>query len=147
MILRSFSDYAILVEFDPVNAVAKKISPSGRASSRADWNVCGVFGELAGALVSLYRAKGVIYLQIDGDAYLLDENVSVSYQKSASTCSLAVKSLLPDGKGCRVDYPAPEVIGAVGEDPTPFVDEEDFDFGLMIFNVASDAERRWRMYR
>jgi hypothetical protein len=41
----------------------------------------------------------------------------------------------------------PEPIVAPEDDPTPFAEAEDFDFGLFIANVANDAERRSAIYR
>ncbi len=33
----------------------------------------------------------------------------------------------------------------IKDDPTPFVDEEDFDFGLFLSNVAKDESRQRRL--
>ena len=46
-----------------------------------------------------------------------------------------------------LEYALPEPIVPPENDPTPFADAEDFDFGLFLANVASDPGRRDRIYR
>jgi len=46
-----------------------------------------------------------------------------------------------------VDYGVADQPVPVSADPTPFVEDEDFDFGLFVTRVLGDSERRGRMYR
>lgn len=43
-------------------------------------------------------------------------------------------------------YQRPTIDPPLKYDPTPFVDEEDFDFCLFVYNVANDPGRKARIY-
>ena len=44
-------------------------------------------------------------------------------------------------------YNRPRIDPPLELDPTPFVEEEDFDFCLFLLNVLSDPGRKERIYR
>jgi hypothetical protein len=44
------------------------------------------------------------------------------------------------------EYNAPKLDIPLENDPTPFVEEEDFDFLLFVNNVLKDKARRERIY-
>ena len=43
-------------------------------------------------------------------------------------------------------YQRPALDPPLKYDPTPFVEEEDFDFCLFVYNVANDPGRKARIY-
>jgi hypothetical protein len=102
---------------------------------------------MGGSLVALYRSGNEIYLQIDRRVRRLDGSVSVVLQRTGSACSMEIISNEPGCQSLKLVYATPSTVVPITEDPTPFSEEEDFDFGLLIANVATDAERRSRIYR
>lgn len=50
-----------------------------------------------------------------------------------------------NGSVAEVSYRRPTPWPPPGDDPTPFVEEEQFDFGLFVHNVIGDAARQERL--
>lgn len=105
----------------------------------------GRFGFLSGLLVCLYRAEDGLWLRIGGRAARLADDVKPTWSPSDPLVTLA----LLDGPDvlAKVDYaPGPEWGPPLSDDPTPFVEAEDWDFGLWIVNIATTPERAARMF-
>jgi hypothetical protein len=57
------------------------------------------------------------------------------------------RPIAPAATRCfTLEYKLQEPIVALEDDPTPFAEPEDFDFGLVVANVANDEGRRSRIY-
>src|SRR4051812_43708181 len=65
MLLQSYRSFDTLGDYDP--ATGKLITLRRHAQShRAGRDIVGVFDELGGSRLLLYRLGGVLYLQVDG---------------------------------------------------------------------------------
>lgn len=142
MILECNDDFDQLAELDPETASVQFWSRKQHPELTA--SVAGCFSKVNGTMVSLYRVNGLLYFRIGDQEFEITED-------SSST-------LVPDGKhrvfqlhqgentlvNLRYLTPQPEIPLSI--DPTPFVEEEHFDFLLFMHNVLTVAGRRSRVW-
>lgn len=140
MRVHSHDRYLDVGEFDPLTGelVESVRDPAGYADGPS-----GHYARLAGTLVVLYRDRDDLWLRIGNTAQSLDqERASVVCERTGSASRL---SLSVDGRElATVEYPAGE--GGGPDDPTPFAEPKDFDFGLFVKNVLHDERRRRGIY-
>lgn len=75
-----------------------------------------------------------------GDRLLPLDGTEIRHGSDGTSCALAIGEL-------TLRYPIPPEWAGLGSDLTPFVELEDFDFGLFVANVANDRARAERLYR
>jgi hypothetical protein len=105
----------------------------------------GHIAQLHGRILCLYRRGGVLHFRVDGEDFELTKNTSVNLERVRHDTNRIIVTqegtlLFSWTYQRRVVFPPLEL------DPTPFVEEEDFDFCLFVYNVANDPERRERIY-
>lgn len=139
MILQSFDHFDQIAQFDPVNGSLER---GPRLKSPGAHAADGWFSDLGHVSVLLYREDGGLWLGVGEERFDLtgDSGIVVRWQRGAST---ALLSITRGEEQCVVRYPVGPVVSA--DDPTPFAEDEDFDFGLFVANVLSDAERLERV--
>jgi hypothetical protein len=136
-----FDDFAL---FDTVTGktefYSKKTDPE-----MANRPLSGSYCRLGNMLLKLYRISDVLYFAVDDQVVELTDATSVELEKERSNRTLSVYR----GGQCVLEcnYQRPSSGTLLEFDPTPFVEEEHFDFGLFVKNVASNPERRERIYR
>jgi len=137
-----------LIEYDPVTSkkrkISKKVQPAyiGQA-------IQGSFSELGKHLVFLFRIDETLHLVIDNEHIVLDNNIRIIRvsDKSDETITFMIIDIFSNETIIEIKYQKPNIYPALEFDPTPFVDEEDFDYGLFLSNVLNDVDRRNRVYR
>ncbi len=104
-------------------------------------SIQGVFSKMGRHILCLYRYKDALYfraneknVELTAESKVLLENLCCRRRR------LTVKQ--KGGKVCQITYFRPISLIPPSLDPTPYVEEEDFDFGLFVYNVANDPERR-----
>jgi hypothetical protein len=102
---------------------------------------------LAGKTIVFFRQGDALHLRVDQSVIELNGDISVQYCRVGETHTLQVVSRRDGSALLRLDYTLPLNVVPVGEDPTPFVEDEDFDFGLFIANVVNNPERSAIIYR
>lgn len=143
MLLLSHRSFDTVADYDPatgtITTFSRKTEP-GRVSSRQG---AGVFDNLGGRRVLLYRLAGVLYLQVD-DQRITMEGLAVEVHSAKGDRVLRV---LADGAIVfELTYRPTHLDPPLSDDPTAFVEEEDFDFGVFLANVSRDRGRQARMY-
>lgn len=144
MIVHSFDRFDEVSYFDPATGA---LTPAGPSSDSAAHAVQGHYGSLGGRPVLLYRDSGNLLLRVEGLVVPIDGTASISHSRTDNGSVLLVADNRTGETVDRLEYALPDPVVAPEEDPTPFADPEDFDFGLFISNVANDAERRSIIYR
>ena len=142
MLLQSHKSFAMVGEYDPVMDTFVTLSRYDEPS-HASCPISGVFDYVGANRVLLFRLADVLYLQVDGHrmpmADLAIELRSVNGRR--------VLEVLSHGKNVlELTYDPPHLDPPLALDPTPFVEEEDFDFGLLLANVSRDRNRQARIY-
>ncbi|REK18837.1 MAG: hypothetical protein DWQ37_03250 [Planctomycetota bacterium] len=140
MLLDCFTVYDQVAEYDPAT---DQFAQSTRLDAESR-RIGGFFDRLNGALLLFYRDGDSLYLSIDGDRFRFDE-CSVEWGGVANSRTL--RFLPTDGVARQLSYQVEELDPPLSEDPTPFAEHEDFDFGLFLRNVARDPKRQKRLFQ
>ena len=141
MILESKDVFDQLAELDPKSGTYRLLS---RKEHPELASMSGGFSIIEGTMLSLYRRDGALYFGAADQEFELTDNVTSTLTQEDTE---RVFQLIRDGKSLvRFNYrpPAPEV--PLNIDPTPFVEEEDFDFLLFVHEVLTRSGRRHRVY-
>lgn len=111
--------------------------------SRASSEISGHFDYLGENCVLLFRLAGVLYLQIEHQRMTMADHTI----ELRSDGGHRVLQVLSDSKVVvEMTYDPPIIEPPLSEDPTPFVEEEHFDFGLFLANLSRDQGRKARIY-
>jgi hypothetical protein len=107
-------------------------------------SITGSFSIVDEVMVALYRIHGVLYFRIADQEFEVTDNISSTLKCDGSNRKFG---LLKDGH-VLVDltYLTPESQFQLSIDPTPFVEEEHFDFLLFVHNVLGEPGRRERVW-
>ncbi len=109
--------------------------------------VRGHFTREGGDLVLFYRRDGSLHLRAGEKDVALEPGTSVELRND-TTRGTRTLSVVRDGRAVLQWAHKPvEIRPPLEEDPTPFVEREQFDFALFIENVLNDPQRRERIYR
>jgi hypothetical protein len=144
MLVQSFDDFGEVGDFDP--ATGRLATHRKTAADTSNRPLGGHFAVLGGTLAILYRTTphdDALHLRIGERDYLLAAT-GIDWKKDADQRLLRVVATAHEPLLVRylvvIDPP-------LHQDPTPFVEEEDFDFGLFLANVRSNPSRQDRLYR
>lgn len=146
VLMQSNQRYSTYAELDTTTGIITwRSKETDRAASLAEMG--GHIVVLDGYPVCLYRAEGRLHLRIAAvDTEITDDTTAdlvQGEQGGASTLTVSRQGIV-----CfRWTYTRPIIDPPLAVDPTPFVGEEDFDFGVFVRNVISEPRRRQRMYR
>jgi hypothetical protein len=142
MILKRHTVFDTMGDFDPVTGALTLFSRAANPE-RVPGQLSGLFDEVGGKLVLLFRLDGILYLQV-GDQRMAMDDHTIELQSANGYRILRVLS------GRRVafelTYDPPIISPPLSDDPTPFVEEEHFDFGLSLANLSRDRGRQARMF-
>jgi hypothetical protein len=136
--LQNSDVYDELAELDPASGryrVQRRQALRAGVAVKTD----GTFALLGGVFAALYKFGDELILRVKGVAIPLGRDVSVSVS-GPSNCR--VLSVVASGREViRHEYYL-DLSTKFPNDPTPFVEDEDFDFGLFVANVAKAPERQ-----
>ncbi|MEU6642711.1 hypothetical protein ABZ863_09175 [Saccharomonospora sp. NPDC046836] len=117
-------------------------------SSPGSKKVDGAFGQLGDILAVLYREDDDVVLEVGNYHFWLGVQTGVSVVHSGSGLNRSLTIVRESSEdSVVVHYPLEEGPVPTELDSTPFIEDEDFDFGLYIANVANSPERLDRIYR
>lgn len=142
IILITQENYQQLVELDTASGDYRFLERSVEDSQP---KIQGMFANLGGHNLFFYRNNGVLFLRVDGTVVNLNNKVAISLDSSDEQHRRLV--IVENGKQVvSLQYDRPLTDPPLSLDPTPFVSEEDFDFGLYLYNVVNDLGRRSRVF-
>ena len=136
--LRSNHSFTTLLELDPVSGNNREVSSSDLADKGPE-RINGFFDFLDGTLVALYALYGNLILRVGTEVIPLVDGVNVALESGISNHTLIVKH--GERELASLTY-SPTDDQKIKNDPTPFIEDEDFDFGLFVKNIASNHDRR-----
>jgi hypothetical protein len=144
MLVQSFDNFDEVGDFDP--ATGRLATYRKTTADTSNRPLGGHFAVLGGTLAILYRTApqdDALHLRVSERDYLLAAT-GIEWKKDADQRLLRVVATTHEPLMVRylvvIDPP-------LHQDPTPFVEEEDFDFCLFLLNVWSDLSRLDRLYR
>ena len=99
----------------------------------------GFFAFLSSTFVALYRVGGELFLWVGSEVVHMADDVYVSVGGRAENRVLSVQK---GGQKIISFKYSLDLSDRISEDPTPFIDDEDFDFGLFVANISQSEERK-----
>ena len=144
IILQSHDQFDLIGRFDPSTFHIEKFSKNAQTSVQS-FPIQGSFSEVEGRHTYLYRERGLLFFGLDDNLFeVTDDTIAVieRLNKNMNRFNLIQGSNIL----ISVDYYRPKNFPPLGLDPTPFAEEEDYDFLLFVTNVLGDQGRRKRVY-
>ena len=143
MILQSKDEFDEVMELDPITGRQQILSRKARPEITSI-RPSGGYSIVNGVVVCLYRVDSALYFRLGEEEFkITDDASSILVRENGHR----LFQLIENGNllvNFRYRCPANEVPLSI--DPTPFIDEEDFDFLLFVHNVLAQDERRHRVY-
>jgi hypothetical protein len=132
MLVQYHDRFDVVAEFHPSSGrLEVQPRPPGLSPSQTH----GWFSILAGVTVVFYRRANHLWLRVGERVFDLDGGASVDWRTEDGVAVFRAE----DASGeVVVRYRAGPNLD---QDPTPFVEDEDFDLGLYVANVLLDEER------
>ena len=89
-----------------------------------------------------------MHLLIDDKDIILTDSIKIIYDQKNSQGNISLRIIDKIGNQVitELKYTKPKIIPPLEVDPTPFVEEEDYDYGLFLSNVVDDPDRKNRIY-
>lgn len=143
MLLQSADNFNEVIELNPISQGIIQYSKQDNPELGVRF-IEGFFATIDSHMVFLYRYKGFLYLKINGNIFKLDKDVSIDLIKGSVNTLIIRQNGLPI---FNWTYRLPKVEPMTSFNPTPFIEEEDFDFGLFVCNVLNDSERKERIFK
>ena len=128
--------FDVVADFNPDTGRTEIMPrPQGLGVSATD----GWLSLLAGVCVVFYRRSGHLWLRVGERTFDVDRDPKVEWRREGRMSILSVSA---DNAEVVLRYQAgPRSGPPVSDDPTPFIDHEDWDLGLFVSNVIFDEER------
>jgi hypothetical protein len=106
----------------------------------------GSFARLGTHLVFLYRQADVLHLRVDDSDIELTDDTCVELIRGETSVLIVIRDSV---RLLCLEY-KPYVTDEIDQwrmYMNPFIEDEHFDFGLFVWEVAQNAERRSAIYR
>jgi hypothetical protein len=142
MILESNEIFDQLGNLDPATASFQLFSRKQHPELAA--LIAGSFSMVNGTMVSLYRIGGILYFRIgDQELEITDDIHSTLVPDDKHRIFRLVQ-----GENILVNfgYLPPDSKIPLDIDPTPFAEEEHFDFLMFVHHVLAESGRRYRVW-
>lgn len=144
MLVESHDKHSEVGEFDPDTGRLTRLERN-KAAALLDQKLCGHFADLGEVLGILYLHEGHLMLRLDRTKTpATAETVRWEADGPRAILSIVDASIVVASARYRR---GPATGPKLSVDPTPFIEPEDWDFGLFVRNVVGDTERARRIYR
>ncbi len=136
--LQSNERYDTLAQYDPeqgVFSIKTKTESGDQVTEKTD----GFFSVLSDVFVALYRSEHALFLCVGDQRIVLTDDLRINVSGGADQRQLIVKkhsTIITQLTYCLDEEEN------LADDPTPFIEDEDFDFGLFVANVANNHKRK-----
>jgi hypothetical protein len=136
--LQSNEKFDSLAEYDPKNGMLTKHSRKNLGSNVPE-TTDGFYSELTNGVFILYRFNDNLYFRANDNDFILDSVTEVVVSGPQEKRELKV---LCNGKMIFKTIYSSHDIGPLSNDPTPFIEDEDFDFGIFVSNISKSPKRK-----
>lgn len=131
--LRSNERFNDVVELDENSGEWRAPTRSEVVPSQTD----GYYSILSNAFCAVFRSENQLYVRIGDKTVELTGDVEISVHGPPENRVISLKA-----GGTRVSHSYALSSASIDGDVTPFVEDEDFDFGVFLANIASNPERQ-----
>jgi hypothetical protein len=138
MIIHCYDDHRCLAELQPEGQVkffSREDNPQAATNLLA-----GYYAYLGERLVILHKLGKNLVLRMENRCISITDETRATLIELESVNTLEIfqsSELL-----VKIEYARPVIRPPLQDDPTPFVDKEQFDFGLFIKNIINSKERQ-----
>jgi hypothetical protein len=136
--VRNHDRFDDIAEFDITTGCWRVLSRSAADENDVISYFDGFYAVLSGTYCALFRLNGELFVRIGDTQRTLTEDVAIKVGGPPEERCLTL--MASDVELAKLVY-AVEPWQIEG-DPTPFIEEEDFDFGLFLSNIASNRDRQ-----
>ncbi|MBW1903108.1 MAG: hypothetical protein JRJ20_15990 [Deltaproteobacteria bacterium] len=136
--LQSNEKFDSLAEYDPETGMLKKHSRKNLGSNVPE-TTDGFYSELTNGVFILYRFNDSLYFRANDNDFILDSVTEVVVSGPWENRELKV---FCDGKMIFETIYSPHGPKPISNDPTPFIEDEDFDFGIFVSNISKSPKRK-----
>jgi hypothetical protein len=145
MLVESYDRFQMIGEFDPASGALREFKRDEAPPELLAEPVRGHYASLEGVQAILYRSDGTLWLRLDGEARPLALDAKNARWSRHGDRSRLI--LLGNGDTiASVEYRPGPAGPPLRDDPTPFVESEDWDFGLFVQNVVTNPDRASLIY-
>lgn len=145
MLVQSNDKFNRVGDFDPRSAKLVEFDREQASPELLASPLAGHFTMLAGKQVVFFRFEDRLRLSIEGEVWDLTDGLEFEWESAGESSLLRLRN--GDLVACEVKYePGPKTGPPLKDDPTPFVEMEDWDFGLFIHNVLGNPDRAAGIY-
>jgi hypothetical protein len=148
MLIQSHDRFEDVAAFDPNTGRLTQFTRSapGRQRHLLAEPVRGHFAQLGDVVTVLYRHDDALWLRMGPRAANLD-SITTKVRRVHVGAEARLELVEGATKTAVAEYvPGPKTGPPLADDPTAFVESEDWDFGLFVCNVLGDSGRRRRIY-
>ncbi|MBN2022234.1 MAG: hypothetical protein JW809_05525 [Pirellulales bacterium] len=138
--LQSNEKYGILGEFDAASRTWKEVDRSVLGNA-APSTIHGFFSCLGCVRIGVYGLEGNLFVIIDDEVTELaaDDMIEVNGPTTARVMRVVNRAGMVVASAT---YSLETIPGWLPNDCTPFVEDEDFDIGLLASNISKNTKRR-----
>ncbi|MEN1679865.1 MAG: hypothetical protein AAGJ46_09740 [Planctomycetota bacterium] len=137
--LQNNEKYDRVASLDPASGVFGEHSRSA-LDQESPVKTDGIYSILSGAMAAVFAWDDAVFVCLGTSTAKLSGETKVSVDGPPSSRKLSIE----DGNGIVAQHQyslEPSQLPIPG-DTTPFVEDEDFDFGLLMSNIASSDQRQ-----
>jgi len=136
--LQSKQFFDRVAHFNPItgeyNLLSKKLQQNGN-----NIDTKGQYDFLSGAFFAVYKYGDNLILRVDKKTFCIDDDLVVNVKGDLSDRIVSI--IYKHKEVLTLNYTLDGTV-KFDNDPTPFVDNEDFDFGLFISNITKSKSRK-----
>lgn len=133
-------------EFDPEKGRILSIRDHDELQSLSPRDSDGWYYDVKDGVFALYKLNGALQLHLRGRAFQLEDDTTVEVSRPKDLFPLPRRRrrlrVVKQGRAVFETTYRPRGLGMIPGDPTPFVEEDHFDFGLWVTNVSKDPKRK-----
>ncbi|MDA8228556.1 MAG: hypothetical protein M0T74_12830 [Desulfitobacterium hafniense] len=136
--LQSNTKFDEIAEFYPDTMEFTKLSKRKLGSSAPE-KFDGFFSDFGTGWLALYKQDGRLMFASSRNIFVLDDNTIVNVYGSPNQRRLEV---VRDGDVIYSTLYLLDDTATFHDDPTSFIEDEDFDFGLFVSNISKSPDRK-----
>lgn len=136
--LRNHDVHDQIADLDP-HTGSYSLGSAGNTSGEGEKTTTGYFSILSGSFIAFFVESGKLYCQVSGTLIELTDDTVATVSGPASDRHFLVKRNGLEIASMRYSLARQP---HYEDDLTPFVGEEDFDFGILISNISADKRRK-----
>lgn len=136
--LRNYDAFNDIISYDEASGNWHRITAEQK-NVLSSHDISGFFAMLSSKFCGIYSLGRDIFICVGDLRVALNEKIKITVIGSPEKRHLTI---LDDGKIIGSHIYSVDTANQFENDPTPFIEDEDFDFGLLIANISESTGRQ-----